>query len=476
MDGLRISEAASEPASADRLALIGEGSALDFRALAERVALVRGALEARGIKPRSRVALLVGNSVATVITLHALLDLGATIVPLHPRLTPPEAELLLADAAPALVLRDDDLATLAASPTPTSSAAIEALDPESPLAMVYTSGTTGKPKGAVLSRRAFLASAEASAANFGWTDDDRWLLCLPLCHVGGLSILTRCLVARRPIILEPRYDPGAVLAAIDGHRATMLSVVPTMLRDLLERDEQGALSRLRVLLSGGAGTPPSLLDECARRGVPLLTTYGLTEACSQIASQRPSSPYRPEPGSGRALPGAELRIVGARGDEPGNIQVRGPMLMSGYWRGEGRALDPATDDEGWFETGDLGTLDEAGRLHVASRRSDLIVTGGENVYPLEVEQVIAALPFVRAALVFGVPDERWGQVVAVALEIGGALDEDALVALFAERLAPHKRPRRLCVVESLPRKGPGKLDRAGAAERHARELRPLRRG
>ncbi len=483
MDGLRIRHAASDPASADRLALIGQGSELTFAALGERAAVVGRALEARGIKPGSRVALLAANRVATVVVLHALIDLGATVVPIHPRLTRVEADRLIADAAADLLLRDEDLAALEASTSPVANARSLApdpdldLDPELPLAMIYTSGTTGRPKGAVLSRRAFLASAEASAQNLGWTEEDRWLLCLPLCHVGGLSILTRCLLARRAIVLEPRFDPDFVRSAIVRHRATMLSVVPTMLRDLLDRDRERALAGLRVLLSGGAATPPSLLTECARRGVPLLTTYGLTEACSQIASQRPSSPYRPEPGSGRALAGAEIRVVSSDGDSVGNVLVRGPMLMSGYWRGPDRALDPATDEEGWFDTGDLGSLDEEGRLHIVARRGDLIVTGGENVYPVEVEQAINAMGVAREALVFGVPDERWGQIVAVVLELeeGPPLDERLLWKRLDSGLASHKRPRLYCTVPDLPRTGSGKLERAGILDRYRAALRPLRR-
>jgi O-succinylbenzoic acid--CoA ligase len=470
MDALSVYHASREPRANERIALIAEGEAVSFRALGERVASVRNALEARGIGPSSRIALLAGNTLPTVLALFAAIELGATLVLLHPRLTAAEVALLVADAAPALLLRDDDLRALASVDPPPALVAPPTLDPEHALAMVYTSGTTGRPKGAVLSRRAFVASAEASAQNLGFTEDDRWLLCLPLCHVGGLSILTRCLLARRPFILEPRFDPEAVLASIARHRATLLSVVPTMLRSLLEHDQRGVLSSLRVVLCGGAATPFSLVEASLRRAVPVLTTYGLTEACSQVTCQRLSSLARPEPGSGNPLPGVELRVVGASGEEPGSIEVRGPTLMSGYWRGEGLPLDPRRNEAGWFETGDLGTLDAQGRLRVHARRGDLIITGGENVYPLEVEQTLESLPGVRAALVFGVPDPRWGQIVAMALEAQNALDLGLIAASLRERLAPHKWPRRFVVVDELPRKGPGKLDRAFAAERYAEAL------
>ncbi|KYF82604.1 2-succinylbenzoate-CoA ligase, partial [Sorangium cellulosum] len=373
------------------------------------------------------------NALGTVVVIHALLALGAVLVPIHPRLTTGEATLLLDDARPDVVLREPELAALLddagrelAARRERGPRAVEAIeiareagvvppDPSGDLAIVYTSGTTGRPKGAVLPRRAFLAAAEASAANLGVRDDDRWLLCMPLCHVGGLSIVTRCLLARRAVVLVPRFDPAAVLASIARDRATLLSVVPTMLLALLEADRDNVLARLRAVLVGGAGAPERALDECARRGVPALTTYGLTEACSQVTVQRPRDPRTREPGSGAPISGVELRIAGAGSDGVGRIEIRGPVLFRGYYRGPERAPELLVDGAGWFSTGDLGAVDAAGRLHVAARRSDLIVTGGENVYPAEVEQVLASCAGVAGAVVFGVQDERWGQVVAAAI-------------------------------------------------------------
>ena len=301
MDTFDLSAAAQ--LAPDHPALFAGDLVLSFAELYARVDAVAQALTARGIHAGSRVTILAQNRVETVIVIHALLATGAAIVPIHPRLTAAEVQIIVDDAAPALTLREGDLDALCAEAPREQPRASTPIDPESPLAIVYTSGTTGRPKGAVLSRRAFLASAGASAANLGWTPEDRWLLCMPLCHVGGLSILTRCLAARRAVILEPRFDPDAVLDAIVAGRATLLSVVPTMLKALLERDHDDVLARLRAVLSGGAATPWALLEECGRRGVPALTTYGLTEACSQAASQAPRSPYAPERGSGRALPG-----------------------------------------------------------------------------------------------------------------------------------------------------------------------------
>jgi o-succinylbenzoate---CoA ligase len=451
---------------ASRPALIAGGVTYSFAELAARADRVRGALLREGVTPGARVAVISRNSVEAVLAVHALVDLGATLVPIHPRLTDAEAGALLADAAPVITLREPDLAALAAADAPAPGPP-PPHDPASPLAMVYTSGTTGRPKGALLPRRAFVASAAASAQNLGWTDDDRWLCCMPICHVGGLSILTRCLLARRAVILEPRFDASATLAAVARERATLLSVVPTMLAALLERDDDNVLARLRAVLSGGAGTPFALLEACGRRGVPVITTYGLTEACSQVTAQRPSSPYLPARGSGEALAGVELRIVAPDDGGVGRIEVRGPALMSGYFRG------PPLPAGGWLDTGDLGALDEGGALHVHARRTDLVVTGGENVYPLEVEERLESIPGVRRALVFGVPDERWGQIVAAAIELSPGTTLAQIAARAEAILASHKRPRRACAVAELPLTASGKLERARAPERYAAALAPF---
>ncbi|UQA57371.1 class I adenylate-forming enzyme family protein [Polyangium aurulentum] len=473
MDGLSLLEAASDPHVAPSPALIVDGAAISFAALADRVRRVLRHLSSLGIGPGARVALRATCEPSTVVALHALLELGAALVPLHPRLTEKEAALILADAAPHHILSAEDLDPPdKPGPIPHIPA-----DPDAPLAIIYTSGTTGRPKGAVLSRGAFAASAVASEKNLSWREDDRWLVCMPLAHVGGLSILTRCLIARRPIVLVPRFDPISVLRAIERDHATILSAVPTMLRALFDADREGILSRLRLVLLGGAGAPASLLEEAAARRVLALTTYGLTEACSQVTCQKLRPAGSTEPGSGHVLPGFELRIVNEAGqgtatDEVGGIQIRGPNLMRGYLA---NPAAPFTDD-GWFNTGDLGSLDAEGRLFVHARRTDLIVTGGENVYPAEVEAALEALLDVDRAVVFGIPDERWGQLVAAGLTLaegtsGGPARALDLVLEACRNLAPHKRPRLFAAVPSLPMTASGKLDRATAR----REITPLLR-
>ena len=299
----------------------------------------------------------------------------------------------------------------------------------------------------MLSSAAFAAAARASAENLGWRADDSWHLALAPAHVGGLSILVRCLAARRAVVLG------------DLAGATLASMVPTQLHRLVAAGVAPPPS-LRAVLVGGAPTPPALLARSRAAAWPVLTTYGLTETCGQVATQRPGARG---PGA-HPLPGASVRIAPA-----GTIQVTGPMLMSGYL---GQPA-PFTDD-GWLDTGDLGRLDDEGNLHVLARRTDLIVSGGENVYPAEVEAALLEIPGVAGACVFGVADELWGQVVCAALVCAGPGPDDAeLRAHLAARLAGFKRPRRIARLDALTVGGSGKLDRAATAARALGLLRTI---
>lgn len=484
---LNLSLRQAAAAAGAHLALIADGATLTYAELATRVAGVWSALQHRGIPlgADARVALQASNSIETLLTLLALAESGTPFVPLHPRLTPAEVAVLLADAQPAAVLRDADLRELATRPAPSSApadfAALPAVEPRQPLAILYTSGTSGVPKGAVLSRAAFVASAWASAQNLGVLPDDRWLLCLPLCHVGGLSIVTRCLLARRAIVLLPRAEPNVILAAAEQGRATLLSVVPTTLASLLDADRAQQLSRLRAVLVGGAATPDPLYQRALDASLSPLRTYGLTEACSQVTTGRYAERRQFQAGSGVPLFGITIQIRADADADPtdpaplppgtaGRICLAGPQLMSGYFRQPPRA-------PGSFDTGDLGFLDESGALHVLSRRSDLIVTGGENVYPAEVEAALLTCPDVAAALVFGVADPLWGARVAAALVPTSLAVDPAWLSRVAEhlrpRLASFKRPRLWCTVPALPQLPNGKPDRRTAATQLAPDLAPL---
>lgn len=483
-------------ASPETLAVVdaATGVAWTFARLHQLAQALTPRLAARARGADAPVVLAAGTSLGTFLVFHTLLAAGMPFLPLHPRLTQPE-RAALAEAAgvdPGEVLDDVAIAALLDGleedvPLATDGGAPGSrLDGAPPgaselLALLATSGTSGTPKLAKLSRRAFLASARATIEALAITPDDVWLLALPLCHVGGLSVLTRSLLAGTSIVLVPRFSPAAIAHALSGSgpRPTLFPLVPTMLRDWLASPTPPMPSMgLRALIVGGAGCPEDLLDACAARGVLALTTYGLTEACSQLALQRLRGAEVRLRGSGQALPSTVLTIVTPDGEPVpngvvGEIVVQGPTLFDGYLGQEPRGDRP-------FFTGDLGHLDAAGQLHVEGRRTDRIVTGGENVAPLEVEAVARTFPGVRDAVVFGVPDERWGEGVAIAV----VLDPDAttswssagLDAHLRGRLASFKCPRRFAVVSALPLNTTGKLDRRLARALFTPEAAPLAAG
>ncbi len=469
-DRLSAFAAALDPGRRDRLALATPDGRLTFGELGERVAGALRGLTAIGVDRGVRVALPGASDVATVVTLLALAEARAVAVLLHPRLTPSESRALIERSRAAISL---DAAAVTDVARPANRIAIPASrggDGDDAFAIVFTSGSSGVPKGAVPSRRAVIASAVASGENLPFGSGDVWLSSLPLAHVGGLGVVTKMLVSGGAALLEPKFDPDGAIAAVAAGRATLLSAVPTTLDALLDRDRHGVLARLRAVLLGGAPASAALLERAAERRVLTLSTYGLTEACSQVTTQAPRDAGVVELGAGVPLPGTEVTILRENGSfcavgEVGRIVRRGPTMRRGYAGGPGPPA-AARDPEGRFDTGDIGELDGRGRLFVHARRTDLILTGGENVYPAEVEQAIEAVPGVRRAVVFGVPDPRWGELVAAAVEVDGARLE-AVLAAVAPVLAPHKRPRLAAAVAEVAFGQTGKVDRRGARDRYA---------
>lgn len=381
------------------------------------------------------------NTLDVVITLYALLGLRVPALLVHPRLTAPERA-------------DLDALAARAGPPPPDAAAI-----------LFTSGTTGEPRAAVLTRAGLVASARASAANLQWQDGDCWLLCMPVARVGGLSILTRCLAARRCAALAPGFDPAAFPAWVTAQRVTLASMVPTMLTRVLDvHPAWTAPPHLRALVVGGAAASGRLLERAAARRLPIVVTYGATETCSQVTATPYAGRFETADwGAGMALPGIDVRVA------DGHVEVRGPVVMAGYWN------EPPLPEGAWFNTGDLGSIDARGCLHLHARRADLIVTGGENAYPAEIERALEAFPGIAAAGVFGIPDEVWGQTVAAVLVAEADPPPVAALLDHVERqLAPHKRPRHVCYADRLPQTAAGKLDRP-ALFAFEPSLRPLAR-
>ncbi|WP_394830837.1 AMP-binding protein [Pendulispora rubella] len=461
---LSILDAARE--TPDRIGLVIDGASYSYAALAERTRAALGWLHAKGISRDASLALVGTLRLETIVLLYALLEQGTPAVLVHPRLTGPERASLLEDARATLFVEDAAAEAWSAA-DPVLARGADAIEAHRTLAILYTSGTSGRAKGAMLSRGAFLAAARASERNLGWQPDDRWLLCMPLAHVGGLSIVVRSLLARSCVVVQAGFEPEAIARVIERDRVTLVSFVPTMLKKMLDRGWP-CPPHLRAILLGGAPASESLLEASKARGLPVLTTYGLTEACSQVTTQQRGTEPSFACGAGEPLEGAEVRIDG------GEILVRGPMLMSGYFPKDAHP-DPFLPG-GWFRTGDLGTMDAQGRLHVLARRGDLIITGGENVYPVEVESALERIEGIREACVFSLPDETWGAIVVAALvAVDAQLTDAELSSRFQERLAPHKRPRRIAWLSGLARGAQDKLDRSRTAALATPRLQPLRK-
>lgn len=431
---LSILDAAKE--TPNKLFLITAERALTYADTAHEVRMRIARL------PTSKLVALVGHaSVETIIQLLALLETKTPFVAIHPRWTDTERARVLDEAKPSHLIDGTAIEPLSLGET-------EPL-PNELLAVLYTSGTSGRSKGALLSRDAFMQAAKASEARLGWKEDDRWLLAMPLAHVGGLSIVLRCLIARKTIVLARTgpFDAHAFIESVNTQRVTIASLVPTQLAHLT-RASLASPAHLRAVLLGGAACPESVLRRAHALDWKLFTTYGLTEACSQVTtSVTPISSY--DEGCGPPLEGVEVEI------RAGRVFVRSPAMMLGWLA---KDLPKPFDEKGFYDTGDLGALDEAGRLHLHARRTDLIVTGGENVYPREVEEAVLALDGVREACVVGIEDELWGQRVAL-LYVGEVQTLETLQQALRSKLAAFKIPRVFRRVEALPVNSVGKIDR-----------------
>jgi o-succinylbenzoate---CoA ligase len=421
---------------ADRPALIAAGATTSYAELAAGAARTARRLAARGVGEGERVATTLPPGLAFAELVHALPLLGASLVPLNTRLTAAERRWQLEDSGARLCVAEP-LDGEEAEVAPRTE-----VDPDSEHSVIYTSGTTGRPTAVSLTHRNHTASALASAWNLGVDPADRWLCVLPLFHVGGLAILLRSAIYGTAAVVHEGFDAERVRDALTAGEITVASLVPTMLRRLVEAGLEEAPA-LRAVLLGGGPVPRDLLEWSAERGLPVLQTYGMTQTSSQIATLTAAEAVQRTGSAGRPLPGVELSISGE-----GEILVRGPMVSPG-------ALDA---QDGWLHTGDRGRLDDDGYLWVEGRLKDVIVTGGENVACAEVERVLEEHPAVVEAAVAGRPDPEWGELVTAYLVLDGArLDEQELIAHCRERLAGYKVPRAIHIVDALPRNAAGKL-------------------
>ena len=446
---------------------------LGAAALSERTALAAANLAARGVEPGHRVLWSCAASMDSMVGLLGALRLGAVVVPVNPSATDSELTYLLGDADPSAALVD----------RPATRQCLEAVDPACAVAfpaelliarqngaefplnaarpgddalIVYTSGTTGKPKGAVHTHRSLLAGVEALRIAWEWQPDDRLILALPLFHVHGLCAgLFGALASGSSALVFDRFDPALVLNAVD--HSTMFFGVPTMYHRLAETSRAAELAALRLCVAGSAPLPADLWRRFEREyGVAVLERYGMSETLLTL-----SNPLRGErrPGSvGLPLPGVEAMVAEPDDQGIGELMVRGPSLCRGYWNRPDASASMWVD--GWFATGDLAAVADDGYFSIRGRRTELIITGGHNVYPAEVEAVLGRHPSVKEIAVIGIESAEWGEsVTAFVAGAGTEPDIEALRALAAQELTSYKCPREYRVVSSLPRNAMGKVIR-----------------
>ncbi len=482
----------------DKHAIRFAGDDLSYAAFAERVRRTCSRLAALGVRHGDRVAYLGRNHPEMLALLFACARRGAIVVPLNWRHAAPEHARVLADCAPRAILVDatftarshtlrddhpgmtwttlgdaptgwidwDDLdVTLATDPASPGS-------PEDPALVCYTSGSTGAPKGVVLTQNALFWNALNSTHMHDLTSSDRILTTLPLFHVGGLNILTLpAFHAGASVTLHEQFEPLAAIEAIERERITLTVLVPAQLTAMMDhpRWRQADLSSLRMITTGSTIVSEAFIRRVNDFGLRLIQVYGSTETCPIATYVRAENADRKAGAAGLPALHCEVRVVdGEDKDVPlghdGEIVVRGPNVSQGYWKTP--AVTAETFRGGWYHSNDIGHFDDEGYLYVVSRKTDMIISGGENIYPAELENILLECSAILEACVIGRRDERWGEAVVaiVVLQPGARMSEADVLALFDERIARFKRPREIRFTNALPRTALGKVMRAAVLE------------
>jgi o-succinylbenzoate---CoA ligase len=422
----------------DRTALLADGAEMTYAELEAEATWVARRLAAHGVRRGSTAALTMHPRREQVVLLHALMKLGAELLQLGPRLTPAERAAIVGTEEPIIDLDDPGQLTQTEADLPL----LGEHDMDDVCCRVLTSGSTGTPRPIPLSYGNFLWNAVGSAFNIGVQPDDRWLCCVPLSHIAGLGIVMKSVIYGTGAVIHDGFDVERVGEALERDGITQVSLVATMLTRLLEAGVD--LSGPRAILVGGGPVPAEPLEEALAKGATVVQTYGLTETCSQVTTLAPADAKRKLGSAGRPLLTTHLRI------REGEILVQGPTVAPG-----------SADGDGWLHTGDLGHIDEEGFLYVRDRIDDMIVSGGENVIPAEVEEVLLRHPQVAEAAVIGREDPEWQQAVTavVVLESEAEVSPDELRRHCADSLAGFKVPKRFELASALPRTPSGKLMR-----------------
>ncbi|MCK1994881.1 o-succinylbenzoate--CoA ligase [Peribacillus muralis] len=464
--------------SPDRPAIEFEGqtySFLELHTLSEKMAC---RLASAGLKSGDTSAVLFRNHIDGVVAIHALFYLGVKIVMLNNKLTAKELAWQIEDSGASYLVSersfasklDDidgilpDLPLLLIEHLPVEGAAeiLQQFYLEDTATIMYTSGTTGNPKGVIQTFGNHWWSAVGSVLNLGLHEGDSWYCAVPIFHVSGLSILMKSVIYGMKVVLAERFDEREANRAIQERGVTIISVVPTMLNRMVhDLKESGYPDSFRCILLGGGPAPVHLLEACKEKKIPVYQSYGMTETSSQIVTLAPEYSMTKIGSAGKPLFPSQLKVEqDGKLCEPGmagEIVVSGPNVTKGYFNRLDATQQAIID--GWLYTGDLGYLDEEGFLYVLDRRSDLIISGGENVYPAEIENVLSRHPDVFEAGVTGTEDEKWGQVplAFVVLHQGAEQSESDLLDYCRESLASYKIPRNVIFCDRLPRNGASKL-------------------
>jgi len=420
----------------DRTALVADGAEMNYAELEAEATWVARRLAAHGVRRGSTAALTMHPRREQVVLAHALMKIGATLLPLNPRVTDAERAAIVEAEEPIVDLDDPGELTQTEADLPL----LGEHDMDDVCARVLTSGSSGTPKPVGLTYGNFLWNAVGSGFNIGVDPADRWLCCVPLSHIAGLGIVMRSVIYGTAAVVHDGFEVDRVAASLESDGITVVSVVATMLTRLLEAGAD--LSGPRAILVGGGPVPEERLEEALAKGATVVQTYGMTETCSQVTTLAPADARRKIGSAGRPLLTTHLRI------EEGEILVQGPTIAPG-----------CADGDGWLHTGDLGHIDEEGFLYVKDRIDDLIVSGGENVVPAEVEEVLLRHPEVADAAVVGREDPEWQQAVTavVVLVSGSQVTPDDLRRHCAGSLAGFKVPKRIELASALPRTPSGKL-------------------
>ncbi len=469
----------------ERVALWCDGEDMTYPQLWQRIRAATGVLQAQGVAPGDRVAWLGLNDTAQLVLLFALARIGALLLPLNYRLAGAEHATILADAGAGMLIHDSAhqvqaealtragaVRLLAGSalhtgdlPNPVDESLLAGAD-AAPALLVYTSGTAGKPKGAVHTQAALLWNCVNATHAQDLSARDHALTVLPLFHVGGLCIQTLpTLHAGGCVSLHRRFDAGRWLADVQARRPDLSVMVPATLRAVIEHADFAAtdLSSLRMVVAGSSVVPTSLIEAFHARGVPVAQVYGATETGPVSIYQRRADALQAPGAAGKAGLHVAVRLVGQDGADVasgavGEIWIQAPNLMQGYWQ------DPDNPGfvDGWFRSGDLARQDAQGNYWIVGRSRDMIISGGENIYPAEIENLLVAHADILEAAVIGQPDARWGEVVVAILvrRPGATLDAAGVLALLEGRIARFKLPRRILFRDALPKTALGKVQKS----------------